>query len=432
MVSYCGRACRSRDSDTHKRACKSFQAVQAFDDVQKEGRLWRGCCDDSGQIHEWRVKIDGVLRFHFPLQVVDRSALAQSMTTWQDWANLITSSPFDWSRDPVSKALSPESFRRIVLGADLETRDERVLHQLATDVASFPLTLFQALRAFGLLSDGCSSTAPLVIHVIGAEANKEGAFAREINTILQSLLGFTPLLIVYIGPLNACSPSLQQDAEIFRCLRTRPQLGSARSFFFRGTYADFLGSALYSSPDLVMAFHPGFHDGTYPWWPTLQFLLHEDVPLAITCFSDTDLRDTREMIAADNPLFRSKIIFGESDSGNAFASRFVKPEIEGKNELRANNMHLLGLRGILKRFPKGGGVLDGSHMEVMAMSVANSLHSAAESPPSQADVVLLQERGKSYVQFAAALEKVRPCVGQQLISVEHPAMWQSVADALSL
>lgn len=330
--------------------------------------------------------------------------------------------PKDWARDPVSRVFSLETFRRIIAGDQLETAEDEVLHQLASQVASYPLTLFHSLRSFGLLPSGKDTT--LVIHVIGAEADKEGNYAQEIQSMLQTLVGLSQLLLVYIGPSNVASDQgLQEHAKHFQRLRSQPQRGHASSFYFRGTYAEFLASDLYSSPSLVMAFHPGFHDSTYPWWPTLQFLLHEDVPLALTCFSEQDLNDTKQMIVEGNEVFRAKVAF---EFRNPFASHFVTPAREGKNVPRACNMHLLGWQGILKRFPKGGGVLDGSHMEVMAMCTMQAVSTAA----TPAQHYILQERARSYLHFAAALERRRPCVGQKLISEEMPEVWKQLMGPL--
>ena len=112
-----------------------------------------------------------------------------------------------------------------------------------------------------------------------------------------------------------------------------------------------------------------------------------------------------------------RIAFGAAR--NPFASKFMTPA-EGKNLLRAGNLYLLGLQGMLKRFPKGGGVLDASHMEVMAMMTLQSV-STASAPAQQ---YILQERARSYVEFARALEARRPCVGQKLISEESPDLWK--------
>lgn len=432
MVSYCGDSCKDRDATIHGKVCKALQAVCHFDEIHASGRLWRGCCDASGQVHEYRILIDGVRRFQFPLLIEDRSARAKSMTSWSDWVNLMTSNQISWARDPINQIMNQDDFRRIMLGDSLQSKEETMLHQISTEIASFPLTLFHALRSFGLLRNEKIRVEPLVIHVIGAEADKEAAYSREIQCLLQTLVGLTPILLVYVGPLNSKSGCvIEEDAQHFHNLRTRKELGSASSFFFRGTYADLLCSPLYSQPDMVMAFHPGFHDGTYPWWPTLQFLLHENVPLALTCFSEKDLQETLDMISDTNPVFGAKIVYGQSDSKNPFASQFLVPAAEGTNLLRSSNLYLLGLNGILKRFPKGGGILDGSHMETMALSVAMSImNEGAPSPTQQADLYILKERARSYVKFANALQQIRPCVGHTMVSEENPEAWGLVTAAI--
>ena len=433
MVSYCGDSCKDGDARIHEKVCKALQAVCHFDEIHASGRLWRGCCDASGQVHEYRILIDGVRRFQFPLLIEDRSARAKSMTSWSDWVNLMTSNQISWARDPINQIMKQDDFRRIMLGDSLQSKEETVLHQISTDIASFPLTLFHALRSFGFLRNEKVRVEPLIIHVIGAEADKEAAYSREIQCLLQTLIGLTPILLVYIGPLNSKSGrSLEDDAQHFHNLRTRKELGSASSFFFRGTYADFLCSPMYSQPDMVMAFHPGFHDGTYPWWPTLQFLLHENVPLALTCFSEKDLQETLDMFSDRNPVYGAKIVYGQSDSKNPFASQFLVPAVEGTNLLRSSNLYLLGLNGIWKRFPKGGGILDGSHMETMALSVAMSImnEEGTQSPTQQADLYILKERARSYVKFANALQKIRPCVGHTMVSEENPEAWRMVTAAI--
>merc|ERR1711908_267579 len=116
------------------------------------------------------------------------------------------------------------------------------VHQIATKVASYPLTLYHALRKFDLPG----SKAVLVIHVIGAEASHEGNYMQELNSILHSLLAGTMLLVTYIGPLNVTSPTPELDAQTLCQLLSRPDRGAARAFCFRVTYDEFLMSKLYS------------------------------------------------------------------------------------------------------------------------------------------------------------------------------------------
>eukprot|EP00927_Polykrikos_kofoidii_P006345 TRINITY_DN12579_c0_g1_i10.p1 TRINITY_DN12579_c0_g1~~TRINITY_DN12579_c0_g1_i10.p1 ORF type:complete len:671 (-),score=87.37 TRINITY_DN12579_c0_g1_i10:648-2630(-) len=410
-VRYCSRKCQDADHEAHEKVCHILKDANIAAALRKSGRVRSGASPESG---EWDIRIDEKLRFCFLRAVRNMYPSSKDIYCWHDWAKLVTSIDEVYSRERVSEVLSIHDFRRIVSGESLCSDEEVLLHREATDIASYPLTIFHALRKFCILKERPAG-ARLVVHIVGAEAVVEGRALLDHQRLLLSLLGPYQLLIVSVGPMNLQSG--EKDMLQFKHWKENVTPGFAMNMCMRGTYADFLCSDMYVTPDLVVAFHPGFYDGTYPWWPTLQFLLHEDVPIAVTCFSDSDLQETKEMVRNGDAIFPAKVVFEET---NPFVSGYSRASLQGENQIRQGNKYLLGWRGLHNRFPKGGGVFDAGHAETMAMCVAQSLTSEEDA----STLYSLRMRMRSYLEFAEALEKFRPHEGKELPSAENPGLWK--------
>jgi hypothetical protein len=63
------------------------------------------------------------------------------------------------------------------------------------------------------------------------------------------------------------------------------------------TWHEFADKAGYVAPDLVIGFHPGINDLTYPWRDTLHALGRTDIPLVFTSFLESDHEKDLELVS---------------------------------------------------------------------------------------------------------------------------------------
>lgn len=132
---------------------------------------------------------------------------------------------------------------------------------------------------------------------------------------------------VHVGPGAASSPPA--------CLE-----GGGTAASFRGSYEAFRGTAGYTPPDALAAFHAGIYVNShgYTWLAVLEEALARAVPLVLTSMSPEDTRCTREVLDA----LDARVLL---DSPNPFASPKPWQVYPCENLVHARNFHVFVVAG---------------------------------------------------------------------------------------
>ncbi|XP_043839448.1 putative protein MSS51 homolog, mitochondrial isoform X2 [Dromiciops gliroides] len=190
------------------------------------------------------------------------------------------------------------------------------LRRLLTDTLSQPLTLGLGLRT---LVGSTGQPGGVTVHVVGASHVETFLTSHGIyNELIQMFPGYGGLRVIMVG-VDLAVESLPQLPSVLPSAPGTIQLGG-----YRGLYHDFweeqieTGQAVW--PDLVAAFHPGFHasqDLLAGWLPTLLLLRDYEIPTLFTVYSQQELTASLQILMK---LETGIIAYGD----NPFAS--LKPE----------------------------------------------------------------------------------------------------------
>ncbi|KAM9052373.1 LOW QUALITY PROTEIN: putative protein MSS51 homolog, mitochondrial [Megaptera novaeangliae] len=270
-VYYCGPECQRSDSPAHRRVCQELRLV-AVD-----------------RLMEW-LPVTG----DFVLPSGPWSWLTKVVQGWDTWFSM--------------RHLQLEATLDAVLGSQAMTTlwasvgwprpDPDVLQgslkQLLTVALSRPLTLGFGLQALGI---NVGKVGGSTVHVVGAShaetfLTHSGDY-DELGYMFPGHLGLHVIMVgvdVAAGFSQSASPSLLEPGTV--------QLSG-----HRGLYHDFweeqVESGQIAHPDLVVAFHPGFHaspDLMEAWLPTLLLLRDYEIPTMITVYSQQELAASLQIL----------------------------------------------------------------------------------------------------------------------------------------
>ncbi|XP_004615468.1 putative protein MSS51 homolog, mitochondrial [Sorex araneus] len=270
-VYYCGPECQRSDWPTHRRVCQELSLV-AVD-----------------RLVEWLL-----VRGDFVLPSGPWPCLSEVVQDWDSWFSM--------------RGLELEAALDAVLGSQAMTvlwasvgrprPDPEVLQgslkRLLTDVLSRPLTLGLGLRTLGV---DVGKSGGSTVHVVGA-SHVETFLTRpgdydELGCMFPGHLGLRVIMVgvdVAVG-FSQSTPSSPLEA------------GTVQLTSHRGLYHDFweeqVTAGQIARPDLVVAFHPGFHafpDLLESWLPTLLLLRDYEVPTLITVYSRQELAASLQIL----------------------------------------------------------------------------------------------------------------------------------------
>ncbi|XP_008834820.1 putative protein MSS51 homolog, mitochondrial isoform X2 [Nannospalax galili] len=270
-VYYCDTECQRSDWPAHRKVCQELRLV-AVD-----------------RVLEWLL-VTG----DFILPSGPWAWPSEDIQDWDSWFSM--------------RGLQLEATLDAVLGSHAMTTlwasvgrprpEPEVLHgslkRLMTDALSRPLTLGLGLRA---LEIDVGKTGGSTLHVVGA-SHVETFFIRagdynELGYMFPEHLGFHVIMVgvdVAAGFLQSTSASPLEPGTI--------QLSG-----HRGLYHDFweeqVETGHLTRPDLVAAFHPGFHASPNlmeAWLPTLLLLRDYGIPTLITVYSQQELAASLQIL----------------------------------------------------------------------------------------------------------------------------------------
>ncbi|XP_021498608.1 putative protein MSS51 homolog, mitochondrial isoform X2 [Meriones unguiculatus] len=270
-VYYCDTECQRSDWPAHRKVCQELRLV-AVDRVM-----------------EWLL-VTG----DFVLPSGPWPSLSEDIQDWDTWFSM--------------RGLQLESTLNAVLGSHAMTMlwaslqrpqpDPDVLHgslkRLITDVLSRPLTLGLGLRTLAI---DVAKTGGSTLHVVGASHVEtfliHSGDYDELGYMFPEHLGFHVIMVgVDVGTnLLQSSPTLPLEP------------GTIQLSGHRALYHDFweeqIETGNLARPDLVAAFHPGFHSSPIlmeAWLPTLLLLRDFEIPTLITVYSQQELEASLQIL----------------------------------------------------------------------------------------------------------------------------------------
>nr|XP_019601451.1 PREDICTED: putative protein MSS51 homolog, mitochondrial isoform X3 [Rhinolophus sinicus] len=271
-VYYCGPECQRSDWPAHRRVCQELRLV-AVD-----------------RLMEWLlVTGDFVLpsgHWSWPTNVV------QGWDTWFSMRHLQLDAALDAVLDSRAMTTLWASVGRPRPDPDV-LKDS--LKRLLTDALSRPLTLGLGLRALGI---NVKKTGGSTIHVVGA-SHAETFLTRsgDYDELGYMFPGHLGLRIIMVGVDVAAGFSQNTSASPL-------EPGTVQLSGHRGLYHNFweeqVETGQTAHPDLVVAFHPGFHaspDLMEAWVPTLLLLRDYEIPTLITVYSQQELAASLQILA---------------------------------------------------------------------------------------------------------------------------------------
>uniref|UniRef100_A0A8C5NY29 MSS51 mitochondrial translational activator n=1 Tax=Jaculus jaculus TaxID=51337 RepID=A0A8C5NY29_JACJA len=270
-VYYCGPECQRSDWPAHRKVCQELHLV-AVD-----------------RLMEWLlVTGDFVLPsgpWPWPAEVVQ---------DWDAWFSMRGSQ----LEAAMNAVLGSQAMTTLWASVRRPRPDPDVLHgslkRLLTDALSRPLTLGLGLRALGI---DVRKAGGSTLHVIGA-SHVETFLVRpgDYDELGYMFPGHHGLRVIMVG-VDVATDFLQSTS-------TSPlEPGAIQLSGHRGLYHDFweehVETEHLTHPDLVVAFHPGFHASVSlmeAWLPTLLLLRDYDIPTLITVYSQKELTASLQIL----------------------------------------------------------------------------------------------------------------------------------------
>uniref|UniRef100_A0A250Y1G2 MYND-type domain-containing protein n=1 Tax=Castor canadensis TaxID=51338 RepID=A0A250Y1G2_CASCN len=270
-VYYCGPECQRLDWPSHRKVCKELRLV-AVD-----------------RLMEWLLVTGGVVvpsgPWSWPVDVV------QDWDTWFSMRGL----QLDATLDAV---LGSHAMTNLWASAGRPRPDPDVLQdslkRLLTDALSRPLTLGLGLRALGI---DIGKTGGNTLHVVGAS---------HVETLLTHSGDYDELGYMFPGHLgfHVIMVGVDVATGFLQSTSTSPlEPGTVQLSGHRGLYHDFweeqVETGHIAHPDMVVAFHPGFHASPVlmeAWLPTLLLLRDYEIPTLITVYSQQELAASLQIL----------------------------------------------------------------------------------------------------------------------------------------
>ena len=210
-----------------------------------------------------------------------------------------------------------EYFRPKVEPADLVKR-------YMTRVLSWPLTLAASLCKFDM-----DRQKDLRLHVIGADDTERNHL--EIFSI--GILPLPNIEMILVGPeLTASQP-----------VQIKTATGSTVSIkCVTAIWHEFIEQADFVSPDLIIAYHPGIFDFSYPWRPTLRKIVMSSIPSIFTCWDEDELKQTLDVL--NDEMLNANILFEGPSQFPSFFKRSAQKEWN-KYTIVLDNSYWVGFCG---------------------------------------------------------------------------------------
>ncbi|KAM5236439.1 putative protein MSS51 homolog, mitochondrial [Ctenodactylus gundi] len=291
-VYYCGPECQRSDWPAHRKVCKDLCLV-AVDRLMEWLLVTGDFVPPSGP-------------WPWPAEVVQ---------DWATWFSMRGS-----QLDAVLEAVLGSQAMNILwtsVGRPRPDPDilQGSLKRLLTDVLSRPLTIGLGLRALGIK---VGRTVGNTIHVVGASHVETFlTCSGDYNELGYMFPGHLGLHVIMVG-LDVATSFLQNTAT------STLEPGAIQLRGHRGLYHDFweeqVETGQVARPDMVVAFHPGFHASPTlmeAWLPTLLLLRDYEIPTLITVYSYQELTASLQTLV---DLDTHILAYG----ANPFAS--LKPE----------------------------------------------------------------------------------------------------------
>nr|XP_045378735.1 putative protein MSS51 homolog, mitochondrial isoform X1 [Camelus bactrianus]XP_045378736.1 putative protein MSS51 homolog, mitochondrial isoform X1 [Camelus bactrianus] len=270
-VYYCGPECQRSDWPAHRRVCQELRLV-AVD-----------------RLMEWLL-VTG----DFVLPSGPWSWLTEVVQGWDTWFSM-QRLQLDSTLDAV---LNSQAMTTLWASAGRPRPDPHVLQgslkRLLTDALSRPLTLGFGLRALGI---NVGKVGGSTVHVVGA-SHAETFLTRpgDYDELGYMFPGHLGLRVILVGIDVAAGFSQSTSASLL-------EPGTVQLSGHRGLYHDFweeqVETGQIAHPDLVVAFHPGFHassDLMESWLPTLLLLRDYEIPTMITVYSNQELTASLQIL----------------------------------------------------------------------------------------------------------------------------------------
>ncbi|XP_061561625.1 putative protein MSS51 homolog, mitochondrial isoform X2 [Phycodurus eques] len=317
-VYYCSKDCQVKNWPQHKRFCKTLRLV-AID-----------------RLVEW-LMFTGDL----PLSTEKWSKPVAEVKTWQDWLALQE----DHLTRRLDAILTCANMEVLWKNASRPRPDDGDLRQSAWRVQSEFLSRVLAVGSAARHYELDPHAKPLTIHIAGASHNETmGARLTDYDELSNMFPGHQGIEVVMVGPEVVAGPIVRPPLSAFGP-KKRVYISA-----YKGLYHQFWEEVVEkeeaAKPDLVVAFHPGFHatQGLVEGWlPSLLLLRDYNIPSYFTVYSDMELKYSLQILLELEMNIR--------DSGaNPFASQ--KPEqvqaCPNKPAVYCNS-HYIAFQGLMPR-----------------------------------------------------------------------------------
>ncbi|XP_036293675.1 putative protein MSS51 homolog, mitochondrial isoform X2 [Pipistrellus kuhlii] len=270
-VYYCGPECQRSDWPAHRRVCQELRLV-AVD-----------------RLMEWLLVTGDFVPPPGPWPW-----LAEAVQGWDTWFSM-RRPQLDATLEAV---LGSHAMTSLWASAGRPRPDPDVLQgslkRLLTDVLSRPLTVGFGLRALGVNVRKAGGSA---VHVVGA-SHVETFLTRpgEYDELGYMFPGHRGLHVIMVGVDVATGFSQSTPASPVKAGRV--QLSGHRGLYHH-FWEEQVETGRTARPDLVVAFHPGFHaspDLMEAWLPTLLLLRDYEIPALITVYSHQELAASLQIL----------------------------------------------------------------------------------------------------------------------------------------
>lgn len=195
----------------------------------------------------------------------------------------------------------PDTFAQELKEKDMKTlcskeTDTELESAFLSELATSPLSVLETLKSvYGSYQKVPQS---LCIHIIGAENDFELSAIEKWEIFLGHYLKCRDIVLVFIGPELFYEESAPftpcEECEIWHRKMTM-------KFYSNTLYHEYVEGSNYLKPDLICSFNPGMYrstgfNKTDSWQETIEEILHQNVPVLITAYTQVEiLKDIKRL-----------------------------------------------------------------------------------------------------------------------------------------